>query len=602
MKKIILLLTIIVSTLSGNAENRNLEELIKVNAEWKTQQFSSDIIYNLNSKNLTSSNNWISAHLMLVEYTLKSRDVSHLTAIQRNNRAQLLEKLKAYWKAGIFPINNYLTYKNPVFIDRIGTHCAVGYLMQQSGSEELARKIDKYEKFAYVKEIKAEGHAEWAKTNGFTVDELAWIQPAYPPNFILADLAGGLDGSVNAMAIDPTQGTMYVGGNFTNSTEGIACNHVAAYLSGIAGWFWAPLGQGVNGNVNAMLIHNNKIYVGGDFNTADGIAANHIAAYNLQSAQWETIGSLVGTVKTLAVFNNELYAGGSFTGFLSKWNGNSWIDVGAGFLYGTEVRTLEANNGQLFIGGDFELATGAIRKNVATYDGTYVGLSGMGTLTPVNDFESYNGKLYAACDYISASNDTCALAVLDEFEWKTIIGRNYLVSSGAYLNGDIKKLLTNGNEMLAAGNFYCEAFMLFGNNLISYKETGQDTILTPLLITDSTINCMTFLYNNTLCFGGDFVGPQNDPLNHIASIDITTGIIKQDLNSSKIKVFPNPSSDFINVISNENLGDIFLYDVTGKLLYRNVSKGSSIQIPIKEFSNGIYFLKTDEYVGKIIKQ
>jgi hypothetical protein len=156
--------------------------------------------------------------------------------------------------------------------------------------------------------------------------------------------------------------------------------------------------------------------------------------------------------------------------------------------------------------------------------------------------------------------------------------------------------------MLLAGNFYCETFMLFGNNLTSYKESAQDTILTPLLITDSTINCMTFLYNNTLCFGGDFVGPQNEPLNHIASIDISTGIKKQDLNSSKIKVFPNPSSDFINLISSENLGDIFLYDLTGKLLYRNVSKGSTIQIPIKEFSNGIYFLKTDEYVGKIIKQ
>ena len=70
MKKVISLLIIIVSTLSGNAENKNLEQLIKVNAEWKTQRFSSDIVYNLNSKNLTSNNNWISAHLMLVEYNL----------------------------------------------------------------------------------------------------------------------------------------------------------------------------------------------------------------------------------------------------------------------------------------------------------------------------------------------------------------------------------------------------------------------------------------------------------------------------------------------------------------------------------------------------
>ena len=602
MKKIFLLIISALIVVSGNAENSNLEKLIQVNAEWKTQQFSSDIVNNLNGKNFTSFNNWISAHLMLVEYTLKSRDVSHLTATQRNNRTQLLDELNAYWKAGIFPINDYLTYKNPVFIDRIGTHCAVGYLMQQSGNEALACEIDANEKFAYIKEIKTEGVAAWAKTNGFTLDELAWIQPGYPPVFTLTDLAGGLNGTVNVMTIDPIQGTMYVGGNFTNATEGGQCNHVAAYLSGFAGWLWAPLGEGVNGNVHALLIHNNKLYVGGDFTTADGIAANHVAAYDLQSGQWESVGSLDGTVKTLAIFNNELYAGGSFTGFLSKWDGNNWIDVGAGFLYGTEVRTLEVNNGLLYIGGDFELATGAIRKHVATYDGTYVGMSGMGTLTPVNDFELYNGKLYAACDYLSVTNDTCALAVWDEVEWKTIIGKDYLYSSGAYLRGDIKKLLTKGNEMLAAGDFYCEAMMLFGNNLISYKETALDTILTPLLITDSTIHCMTFLYNNTLCFGGDFVGPQNQPLNHIASFDMSIGIKKSDLNPSNIEVFPNPSSDFVKVVSNKNLGNIFLLDVTGKVLYQNAATGNTIQLPVHGLSNGIYFLKTDEYVGKLIKQ
>jgi len=602
MKKIFLLIIAALVVVSGNAENNNLEKLIQVNTEWKTQQFSSDIVYNLNGKNFTSFNKWISAHLMLVEYTLKSRDVSHLTATQRNNRTHLLEKLNAYWKAEIFPINDYLSYKNPVFIDRFGTHCAVGYLIQQSGNEALAREININEKFAYIKEIKTEGVAAWAKTNGFTIDELAWIQPGYPPVFNLTDLAGGLNGTVNAMTTDPIQGTMYVGGNFTNSIEGGQCNHVAAYLSGFAGWFWAPLGEGVNGNVHALLIHNNILYVGGDFTTADGIAASHVAAYNLQSGQWESLGSLDGTVKTLAIFNNELYAGGSFTGFLSKWNGNNWIDVGAGFLYGSEVRTLEAHNGMLYIGGDFELATGALRKNVAAYDGTNIGSSGMGTLTPVNDFELYNEKLYAACDYKSTNNDTCALAVWDEFDWKTIIGKDYLFSSGAYLRGDIKKLLTKGNEMLAAGDFYCESFMLFGNNLISYKENAVDTILTPLLITDSTINCMTFLNNNILCFGGDFVGPQNQPLNHIASFDMSTEIKKSDLNPSHIEVFPNPSSDFVNVVSNKNLGNIYLYDLTGKLLYHNGSTGTSIQLSIHGLSNGIYFLKTDEYVGKIIKQ
>ena len=176
------------------------------------------------------------------------------------------------------------------------------------------------------------------------------------------------------------------------------------------------------------------------------------------------------------------------------------------------------------------------------------------------------------------------------------------MSSGAFLSGDIKKLLNNGNEMLAAGDFFCAVEMLIGNNLMSYRESAQDTMITPLLVTDSAINCMAFLYSNTLCIGGAFVGSQNDSLNHIASIDITTGLKKQLLNSSELKVYPNPSSDFVTVEAESNLGTINLFDVTGKLVYQSFENGNKSQFPIKELSKGIYFLKSGKHIEKIIKQ
>jgi len=601
MKNSILLFALLLVCISGNATTGNLKHLADVNAEWRTQNYSCEVVNDLETRKIKSFTDWIAAHLMLVETTLKERNVDHLSSTQKSNRFKLLLALNNYWKAGVFPINDYLTYKNPVFIDRIGTHCAVGYLMQQSGNDALARKIDALEKFAYVKEIKTKGVGDWATENGFTINELAWIQPAYPVNFSLQDLAGGLNGSVNALAIDPTQQTLYAGGSFTTASEGGSCAHIAVYLSGFAGWFWAPVGDGVNGNVHAMLVHNNKLYVGGDFTTANGNAANHIAAYNLQNNEWETVGSLDGSVKTLAVFNNELFAGGSFTGLVSKWNGSSWVSVNNGFIGGNEVRTLEAVNSQLLIGGDFELTTGALRKNVATFDGSQIGISGFGTLTPVNDFEVYNGKVYAGCDFISATNDTCALAVFDEVEWKIILGNNYIVNTGDQLTGDIKKLLRHGNEMLASGNFFCGGFMIYGTNLMSYQETAQDTLITPLLVTDSTINCMALLANSTLCFGGEFVGPQNSPLNHIATIDVATRIEKQQLNSHKMSVFPNPASDIITLQSDSDLGNVSVYDITGKLILQTNTQGSTFQFSVKELSSGIYFLKTNTHSEKIVK-
>ena len=101
------------------------------------------------------------------------------------------------------------------------------------------------------------------------------------------------------------------------------------------------------------------------------------------------MGSLNGEVNTFEIYNNEIYAGGNFAGFLAKWNGTSWEEVLPGFLYGTEVRALKSTNNQLIIGGDFELATGALRKNAFAYDGNQAVFLGFGTKTPVNDFEIY---------------------------------------------------------------------------------------------------------------------------------------------------------------------------------------------------------------------
>ena len=56
-------------------------------------------------------------------------------------------------------------------------------------------------------------------------------------------------------------------------------------------------------------------------------------------------------------------------------------------IYGKGVRTLEVFNNELIVGGDFELPTGALRKNACKYDGTQLLTIGFGTPTPVNDFE-----------------------------------------------------------------------------------------------------------------------------------------------------------------------------------------------------------------------
>ena len=596
MRNLIFTLILLSAVFTGHANNHEtvFKNLMNVNAEWKNQTDAMPWVMSPLINQPTSFNDWIAIHLMLVEKTLRNRNVSHLSSSQKQNRLKLLNELNGYWKAETFPTNDYLLCKNPVFIDRKGTHCAVGYLMMQSGHDDLAKRIDANEKFAYVRQIKTEGVKAWADENGFTVDELAWIQPGYPPLTTVVDMEGGLNGPVNTIAVDGVSQTVYAAGSFSTTGEGVVCNNIAAYISGIAGYDWIAVGSGVNGTVHAMVISNNKIYVGGEFTMAGSTVANHIAVYDISTGQWSALGSLDSTVRALVFYNNELYAGGNFTGFVSKWNGTQWTDVTAGFIYGEGVHALHVFNNELVIGGNFECATGALRTHIATYNGSYMGTLGFGTVTPVNDLETHNGILFAACNFVSG-NDTCALASYENGDWITRIKSSNEISS-FFAGNAINTLVSANGLLLAGGDFDCGSGMTYGNNLaqLSKAQWGDTTLYDcmPLTITDEKVNSLAASFN-TLYFGGNFShAGMGDTANHIAYLQLTaTGIKTPHENSVSINVFPNPASSHIRVEANENISQIQVTDINGHQILTDKSSTTSKEVSIAQLPGGVYFVR-----------
>jgi hypothetical protein len=597
MKKINTILLVLLA-LFAQASEKTLQQLSSVNVQWQKQTDISSVLSETSIAPGINHIDLIALHLELVEKTLKRRSVAHLSTQQKANRKELLNKLNGYWQAKQFPINDYLTYKSPVFIDRFGTHCAVGYLMQQSGYESLAREIDSKQKFAFVHDIKVKGVDKWAQEQGFTIDELAWIQPGYWVTTTANDLSGGVNGQVNTIVVEQGGMSIYVAGEFNTAGGTVAANNIAVYQSGFAGWSWMALNNGVNGKIKTMIVHNNQLLVGGAFTEANGQAANHIALYDFVSGQWQNMGSLDGTVNTLAVYNNEIYAGGSFTNMLSKWNGNSWIDANQIGFYGNEVRTLEVINNELIIGGDFELPTGALRKNVVGFDGTQFIYMGFGTVTPVNDLAFYNGRIYAACDVVSG-NDTCALALFNASnnDWeKVIVPINNLGNS--FIGDKICALAINGNEMLCGGSFMVGAGLFFGNNMMRFQQanaaTANDYTITPVLYLDSTVN--TIAMNNSIAyFGGEFVANNmSNVLNHVAYFDVLTGVKDQTKNEeTTLNIYPNPANESCILHVNTGFMDkdyVVISNSLGQEISRiNLPKGAT-QFPIElaGFATGIY--------------
>ncbi|MCB9677691.1 MAG: hypothetical protein H6737_21475 [Alphaproteobacteria bacterium] len=153
----------------------------------------------------------IDAHLAAVERQLGEASVARLDPARRARREASLGHLRAYVAAGRYPHNHVLpagrerthpvdgafrsgSGRTPVFVDEHDTPCAVAHLMRASGAHDLVERIRRERNTAFVHELSdVDGVAMWVDESGFTIDELARIQPTYCHTDILhQEIGAGL--------------------------------------------------------------------------------------------------------------------------------------------------------------------------------------------------------------------------------------------------------------------------------------------------------------------------------------------------------------------------------------------------------------------------
>ncbi|NIV10883.1 MAG: hypothetical protein GWN62_06210, partial [Aliifodinibius sp.] len=75
---------------------------------------------------------------------------------------------------------------------------------------------------------------------------------------------------------------------------------------------WRPLGLGMDRPVNALAIHNNKLFAGGSFTYSGNLNANRVARWT--GSRWvDMADGFNGTVNSLHSYEGKLFAGGAFT-------------------------------------------------------------------------------------------------------------------------------------------------------------------------------------------------------------------------------------------------------------------------------------------------
>ena len=146
--------------------NSNWEKYEHLAPKGDAQCFDSDAAY-------------VQAHLKNVLTILRNNTLHKCSLAQIDARLNLIKILENYYLEGVFPTNYNCENRIPVFIDEDNTHCAVGYLLKETGYGKLAKEIAETNNYAWIKEIDNLSFLEWQKSSGFSLEELKLIQGAY---------------------------------------------------------------------------------------------------------------------------------------------------------------------------------------------------------------------------------------------------------------------------------------------------------------------------------------------------------------------------------------------------------------------------------------
>jgi hypothetical protein len=589
---------------TSRSETATFNKLAEVNTCWKEQQ---DININaLPAYQYLTETGWIKLHLALVEQILRKRSVSGLTPQQYRNRFSALDDLYEYWLAGKFPQNENYSYRTPIFIDNHNTFCAVGYLVKASGNESVSRMIASKTNLAYVREMNYPELDQWAADYGFTKEELAWIQPGYPPTQQAAKVGNGVDGEVHELYADEAEGKLYVGGSFVKVDGNIIASNIAYVTEQNNVYTWHKMGGGVNGPVYAIAKFDGKIFVAGNFTMAGYESVTNVAYWD--GTDWHSAGCTYGEIKDLIVYKNELYACGDFDVCaalsdvnVAKWNGTMWQQMPG--LTG-RVNTMEVMGDDLVLGGAFLYGSdtsNVVRWNAQSYYHAFDNSIG----NEVMDFEWYHDTLYAACKHTMPVQLTNTLMQLSGNEWKAPTSLSFLEFSSTMGATSFNTLCVDGNSMMTGGNFrYLPMTGIYGDNCIAITN-GQ--INGNWFLLDSAVNKMV-RFKGQLFAGGKFKHGgefSTIELNGMARRGATLHIpeLRDDY---KVNIFPNPVNGRTIIIENNFEADqLILTDISGRQLLSRPLKAKTVkqQVTLPAVASGVYIIGISNVKGeKILKK
>lgn len=421
--------------------------------------------------------------------------------------------------------------------------------------------------------------------------------------------------AITALCYDKGNGTLYAGGQFTDSLSKLSGHRYLAKWNGVS---WEQMGVGDNAlkaTSNTMAIcvdaaHN--VYTVGKINAAgkycvmkwDGIAWSELGT----GAASLNANSLVESLCADAIGN--IYAAGRFTNaagkqYVAKWNGTSWSEIGTGLNAldaDDEIKAIVCDQlGNLYAGGSF-------RKNgyiyVAKWDGITWSRIGSGS-NPLNIvsggvaintlYADNTGNIYAGGVFSNVAGYQY-VTKWDGTTWTELgTGENALkpISHIDAITGDKWGNIYADGPISTSGKFYVAKW-----DGISWQEVGSGS---EALNPNSEIWSLCTDTSGGLYAAGGFTDRlvSDSGYKYVAKYNITNSIIETG-KSTNLAIWPNPANNYLNVnCSVVGSYRYAIYDIYGIVLADGETNQVQNIIDISGLPFGVYFFVVEKLQTKL---